>query len=375
MGKWYKVPVGVGRRRHGPRLLVLRRERLPDGLPGAPRSRAEAAGPPVEVPRHRRRRPDRRDGPGRDPGDAGARRLALSRGPRGRVDRPDQPRAHQPRHRPDDARRRRALPARAAARRRGSVAAARERCVGAAARRLARVLRLVPLSRLPRGSLVVGHGLTPTQAMERTSVHGPLLVGSGVLVFGAFWFLLAVLVRSYRSAPRPLSLYVARGLRRARRRDAPGPDPGVPGRARAAGPRRRGGRRDRQPARAAEHARRADGAAHRRRTRAAPASDATPGRARACGNGGLLRRRESRSPSVEAAPDGPAASFGAAVRSLEPWAALVLVPGRARRARRLRRVRARRVARDGARAETGAARSPRRGPRLHRAGSPCACAG
>jgi hypothetical protein len=61
------------------------------------------------------------------------------------------------------------------------------------------------------GSVVVGHGLTPTQAMERTSAHGPLLVGSGVLMFGAFWLLLAVLVRTYRTAPRPLSLYVAAG--------------------------------------------------------------------------------------------------------------------------------------------------------------------
>jgi hypothetical protein len=61
------------------------------------------------------------------------------------------------------------------------------------------------------GSLVVGHGLTPTQAMDRTSLHGPLLVGSGVLMFGAFWLLLAVLVRAYRDAPRPLSLYIAAG--------------------------------------------------------------------------------------------------------------------------------------------------------------------
>jgi hypothetical protein len=61
------------------------------------------------------------------------------------------------------------------------------------------------------GSLVVGHGLTPTQAMERTSLHGPLLVGTGVLMFAAFWLLLLVLVRSYRNAPRPLSLYVTAG--------------------------------------------------------------------------------------------------------------------------------------------------------------------
>ena len=47
--------------------------------------------------------------------------LALSREARGRVDRPHQPRAHQSRHRLDDARRRRAVRARAAARRRRAV--------------------------------------------------------------------------------------------------------------------------------------------------------------------------------------------------------------------------------------------------------------
>jgi hypothetical protein len=61
------------------------------------------------------------------------------------------------------------------------------------------------------GSLVVGNGLTPTQAMERTSLHGPLLVGTGVLMFAAFWLLLVVLVRSYRNAPRTLFLYVTAG--------------------------------------------------------------------------------------------------------------------------------------------------------------------
>jgi hypothetical protein len=61
------------------------------------------------------------------------------------------------------------------------------------------------------GSLVVGHGLTPTQAMERTSSHGPLLVGTGVLMFAAFWLLLAVLLKSYRNAPRTVWLYVLAG--------------------------------------------------------------------------------------------------------------------------------------------------------------------
>jgi hypothetical protein len=61
------------------------------------------------------------------------------------------------------------------------------------------------------GSLVVGHGLTPTQAMRQTPLHGPLLVGTGVLMFAAFWLLLAVLLKSYRNAPRQVSLYVIAG--------------------------------------------------------------------------------------------------------------------------------------------------------------------
>jgi hypothetical protein len=61
------------------------------------------------------------------------------------------------------------------------------------------------------GSLVIGHGLTPEQAESSTPLHGPLLVGSGVLMFAGFWFLLATIVRSYRSAPRPLRLFVFAG--------------------------------------------------------------------------------------------------------------------------------------------------------------------
>jgi hypothetical protein len=61
------------------------------------------------------------------------------------------------------------------------------------------------------GGLVVGHGFTPAQAEAATPLHGPLLLGSGVLMFEGFWLLLAVLVRAYRHAPRPLSLYVLAG--------------------------------------------------------------------------------------------------------------------------------------------------------------------
>jgi hypothetical protein len=51
------------------------------------------------------------------------------------------------------------------------------------------------------GSLVVHHGLTPQQAEEATAVHGPLIVGTGVLMFAAFWLLLGTLVRMYRRVP------------------------------------------------------------------------------------------------------------------------------------------------------------------------------
>ena len=100
---------GPDRRRcrdHGPRLLVLRGERLPDDLPVPAREGAEAAVAPVEVPRDRCGGAHGRHGAGSDPGAAGQRRLAVQGRTRGRVDRPDQPRAHQPRHGADDARRR-----------------------------------------------------------------------------------------------------------------------------------------------------------------------------------------------------------------------------------------------------------------------------
>src|SRR5207237_1121115 len=61
------------------------------------------------------------------------------------------------------------------------------------------------------GGLVVHRGLTPEQAQEATSVHGPLIVTSGVLMFGAFWLLLATLMHTYRHAPRPLRLFVFAG--------------------------------------------------------------------------------------------------------------------------------------------------------------------
>src|SRR5439155_11566054 len=61
------------------------------------------------------------------------------------------------------------------------------------------------------GGLVVHHGLTPQQAEDATALHGPLIVGSGILMFGAFWLLLETLVRTYVRAARPLSPFVLAG--------------------------------------------------------------------------------------------------------------------------------------------------------------------
>ena len=64
----------------------------------------------------------------------------------------------------------------------------------------------------------------------------------------------------------------ARGVRRARGRDAAGPGAGGAARERGPRPRRRGGGRDREPARPAEHARGPDAAADRDRARLARAA-------------------------------------------------------------------------------------------------------
>jgi hypothetical protein len=61
------------------------------------------------------------------------------------------------------------------------------------------------------GSLVVGRGLTPEQAERATTLHPYLLMGSGVAMLAAFWLLLATLVRAFRGAPRPLRGFVMAG--------------------------------------------------------------------------------------------------------------------------------------------------------------------
>lgn len=61
------------------------------------------------------------------------------------------------------------------------------------------------------GRLVVGRGLTPEQAEEATPLHPFLIMGSGIAMFAAFWFLLAVVARSVWRAPGPTRAFVLAG--------------------------------------------------------------------------------------------------------------------------------------------------------------------
>jgi hypothetical protein len=61
------------------------------------------------------------------------------------------------------------------------------------------------------GRLVVRRGLTPEQAEEATSLHPYLIMIGGVAMFAAFWLLLAVLVRCFWHARGPSRLFVLAG--------------------------------------------------------------------------------------------------------------------------------------------------------------------
>ena len=239
MGKWYKVPIGVGAGVMGARLLVLRGERRPDRLPVAARARPEAERSPLEVLRHRSAALTVGTVQGViqvQPANADW----LYRGrPRGRVDRPDQPRAHQPRHRADDARRRRAVLPRAAARRHGAVStrsrtAASSRLLGGSLAFYGSALYLG----FHEGRLVVDRGLTPEQAEEATPLHPFLIMVAGhrdARRRSGSCSLARARVRAGARAAR--SGLRARRLRGARRRHAAGTGAGVAGRQRAARPR------------------------------------------------------------------------------------------------------------------------------------------
>jgi hypothetical protein len=61
------------------------------------------------------------------------------------------------------------------------------------------------------GRLVVRRGLTPEQAEEATSLHPYLIMAAGVAMFAAFWLLLAVLVGCFRRARGSSRVFVFAG--------------------------------------------------------------------------------------------------------------------------------------------------------------------
>ncbi len=259
-GQLVQGPDRDGRRRDGSRLLVLRHQRGLDDLPLATRTGAQAPMAPLEVFRHGRRRPDRRNGAGRDPGAARERGLALQGRQRGRLDRPDQPRSHQPRHGVDDARGGRLLRARALGRRSRAVASPRRHLLLRAPRGLAGLLFHGALPRLPRGSARRTRR-THARAGRRGDADPPVPDHGGRdrdvrRVLAAARDARALGLGCGRAA----ETLRGRGVRGLSRRHAAGPRPGVSARERSARPRWRRGRRDRQPARPAEHARRTDAA-------------------------------------------------------------------------------------------------------------------
>src|SRR6059058_541226 len=61
------------------------------------------------------------------------------------------------------------------------------------------------------GGLVVHQGLTPEQAEEATALHPFLIMAAGLAMFAAFWLLLAVIVRSVWRSRGPLRPFVLAG--------------------------------------------------------------------------------------------------------------------------------------------------------------------
>jgi hypothetical protein len=64
---------------------------------------------------------------------------------------------------------------------------------------------------LHEGRLVVDRGLTPEQAEEATPLHPYLIMGAGIAMFAAFWFLLTVIVRAVRHADHRSRVFVLVG--------------------------------------------------------------------------------------------------------------------------------------------------------------------
>jgi hypothetical protein len=64
---------------------------------------------------------------------------------------------------------------------------------------------------LHEGRLVVNRGLSPEQAEEATALHPLLIMGAGIAMFAAFWLLLAVIVRSVWRSDSVLRPFVLAG--------------------------------------------------------------------------------------------------------------------------------------------------------------------
>ena len=64
---------------------------------------------------------------------------------------------------------------------------------------------------LHEGRLVVNRGLTPEQAEKATALHPFLIMGAGIAMFAAFWLLLAVIVRSVWRSDSVLRAFVLAG--------------------------------------------------------------------------------------------------------------------------------------------------------------------
>ena len=61
------------------------------------------------------------------------------------------------------------------------------------------------------GALVVGRGLSPEEAERATAIHPFLLMGAGIAMLAAFWFLLMLLARSFLGARAPAKGFVLAG--------------------------------------------------------------------------------------------------------------------------------------------------------------------
>ncbi len=78
-------------------------------------------------------------------------------------------------------------------------------------RRLARVLRLGDVPRLPRGLARRRPRPLPEEAEHATAIHPFLLMGAGIAMLAAFWLLLWLVVRSFIGARSPARGFVLAG--------------------------------------------------------------------------------------------------------------------------------------------------------------------